>query len=130
AAPDAVRGGFSLRRIQRPRRAFKSTSSSRRPVMIPNRPRPALAVAAAAVISAGALGACAYNETLGRNQLLLVDDSALAQAAASAWTQALAGDDISRDAAQNERVRRVGGRIVQAAGLGGQNWEYAVFRNE
>ena len=88
------------------------------------------AMVAAALVGLGGLGACAYNETLGRNQLLLVDDAALAQAAASAWQQALASEQVSRDAAMNNRVRQVGGRIVQAAGMGGQNWEYAVFTSD
>jgi hypothetical protein len=35
--------------------------------------------AVAALIAASALGACAYNEALGRNQLLLVDNAALSQ---------------------------------------------------
>lgn len=89
-----------------------------------------IALAAAAVLGAAGLTACAYNETLGRNQLLLVDDAALAQAAASAWQEALSSGQVSRDAAQNDRVRRVGGRVAQAAGMGGLNWEYAVFRSD
>lgn len=87
----------------------------------------ALAAVAALAVSFPVLEACTYNEALGRNQLVLVDDNALAQAAAQSWSQALASESVSRDAAMNERVRRVGGRIVQAAGMGNMNWEYAVF---
>ena len=39
-------------------------------------------------------------------------------------------EKVSSDAAANARVRRVGGQIVQAAGLGGQSWEYAVFQDD
>ena len=90
--------------------------------------RPLRPFAAAAVIAAlTSLGACAYNETLGRNQLLIVDDAALSQQADAAWAQALRTQPVSRDAALNARVRRVGERIVQGAGLGSRSWDYAVF---
>lgn len=80
-----------------------------------------------AALSALALGACAYNETLGRNQFLLVDDAALQQQSDAAWAEALRTQKVSTDAAQLQQVRRVGGRIVQAANLGGRAWDYAVF---
>lgn len=79
--------------------------------------------------AAVALSACAYNETLGRNQLLIVDDASLIQSADAAWSQALQTQRVSRDAAQTARVRRVGERIVQAANLGGRAWDYAVFED-
>lgn len=81
-----------------------------------------------AVLSATtALGGCAYNEALGRNQLMIVDESSMLQSSNAAWREAMTTQKISRDATQNARVRRVGDRIVQAAGLGGVAWEYAVF---
>lgn len=73
---------------------------------------------------------CTYNEALGRDQLVLVDDASLSQAGQQAWAQALQANEVSTNPAQNERLRRVGGRIVQAAGLGNQTWEYAVFVSE
>lgn len=75
------------------------------------------------------LGACAYNESLGRNQFLIVDDSALIQQSNAAWAETLRSQKVSTNAAQNERVRRVGGRMVQAAGLAGRSWDYAVFED-
>lgn len=84
-------------------------------------------LAVAACVSALSVGACAYNESLGRNQFLIVDDSALQQQADAAWAETLRTQPVSRDAALNARVRNVGGRIVQAAGLTGRGWEYAVF---
>jgi predicted Zn-dependent protease len=77
--------------------------------------------------AASALTACAYNETLGRNQFLLVDDSALTQQADAAWQETLKSQRVSSDAAGNARIQRVGQRVVQAAGLSGQRWEYALF---
>jgi predicted Zn-dependent protease len=87
-------------------------------------------LAAAGLLAAVAVGACAYNETLGRNQLLIVDDSALSQQADAAWAETLRTQPVSRDAALNARVRRVGDRIVQAAGLTNRSWDYAVFVSE
>ncbi len=91
--------------------------------------RTLLALSALALVGAP-IAACTYNEALGRDQLVLVDDSALANAGQQAWTQAIQANEVSRNPAQNERLRRVGGRIVQAAGLGNLNWEYAVFVSE
>ncbi|RZJ16924.1 MAG: M48 family peptidase [Brevundimonas sp.] len=88
---------------------------------------PATRTLVLAAAGAAALAACAYNEDLGRNQLLIVDDSSLTTQADAAWAETLRTKTVSRDAAQNARVRRVGDRIVQAAGLGGRTWEYAVF---
>jgi predicted Zn-dependent protease len=90
--------------------------------------KPMLAAALAATLGASlGLGACAYNEALGRNQLLLVDNSALASAAEQAWAQQLASGKVSRDAAATARVRAVGQRLVQAAGLADRPWQYVVF---
>lgn len=83
----------------------------------------------AAASVAATLGGCAYNEALGRNQFLLVDQASLTQSAAQAWQQTLATQRVSRDPRANERVRRVGTRIVEAAGLGNRRWEYVVFEN-
>ncbi len=86
-----------------------------------------LALTLTAAAAAASLAACAYNEALGRNQFLIVDDTALQQQADAAWAEALRTQPISRDAALNARVRNVGGKIVQAAGLTNRSWEYAVF---
>ncbi|WP_427788725.1 M48 family metallopeptidase [Brevundimonas diminuta] len=92
---------------------------SRKPVLA------ALAIAAG-IISAGA-GGCAYNEALGRNQLVFIDDGMLIQQSQAAWAETLRTQKVSNNAAQNARVRRVGDRIVQAANLTNRHWEYAVF---
>ena len=87
-------------------------------------------ILALAGVAALSTAACAYNETLGRNQLLLVDDSALTQQSEAAWAQALRTQPTSSDAAANARVRRVGSRIVEAAGLTDRSWDYALFVSE
>ncbi|MDK0870770.1 hypothetical protein P5F36_15580, partial [Clostridium perfringens] len=71
-----------------------------------------VAVALAGVVG---LSACAYNETLGRNQFLLVDDASLTQQSDAAWAEMLRTQRVSTDAAATTRIRRVGDRIVQAA---------------
>ena len=80
-------------------------------------------------IAALALSACAYNPELGRQQIAIVDDSSLATAGERAWKQALATSTVSPDKAANARVRAVGQRVVDAAGLGGRPWDYAVFED-
>lgn len=94
----------------------------------PYRPRPLACVSA--LVSALVLAGCAYNEALGRNQLLLVDNAGLADQGAQAWAETQRQTPRSTDAAQNDRVRRVASRLLQAAGLDSQRWEYAVFRDD
>lgn len=74
-------------------------------------------------------GGCSTNPVTGRRQLMLVSDAQLAQMAASSWTQLRQQERVSRNTAQNRRLYNVGDRVVQASGLTGQNWEYAVFEN-
>ena len=88
--------------------------------------RPLILTFAAAVALSTA--ACAYNETLGRNQFMLpIDQNALTQQSEAAWAEALRTQPTSRDAATIARVRNVGARIVEAAGLTDRSWDYAVF---
>jgi predicted Zn-dependent protease len=94
--------------------------------MMPTLPKALVGLVAASALVSG----CAYNEALGRNQFLLVDNSSLTQQADQAWADALRTQQVSRDAAANARIRRVGGRIVQAAGLTNLSWDYAVFVDE
>lgn len=76
-----------------------------------------------------ALSACAYNPELGRQQMTIVDDSSLTKAGEQAWNQALTKSKVSADKAANARVRAVGQRVVNAAGLGDRPWDYAVFED-
>jgi predicted Zn-dependent protease len=73
------------------------------------------------------LAGCATNPETGRSQLLLVGDSELSQMALSAWTEMKAKTPISRDPAAGTRVVRVGTKIQNAAGRGGEAWEFVVF---
>lgn len=81
---------------------------------------------AGAVALLGLTG-CTTNPETGRSQLLLVGDGELSQMALSAWTDMKAKTPISKDPAAGARVVRVGTRIQQAAGRGGEAWEFVVF---
>ena len=72
---------------------------------------------------------CSYNAELGRDQLVVVSDEALVEMSLSAWKDTLRTQKLSTDRDLNRRVRSVGQRIVDAAGRGGQPWEYVVFDN-
>jgi len=89
-------------------------------------------VGIAVVAVAGVMGvaACAYNESLGRNQFVLMDDSALMQSSQAAWAETLRTQKVSSDRALNNRVKTVGDRLVAAAGLTDRTWTYAVFEQD
>ncbi|MBI1685091.1 M48 family metallopeptidase [Caulobacter hibisci] len=76
------------------------------------------------------LSACAYNADLGRDQFAVVDESALARSGEQAWNEALRTGKVSKDARMNARVRAVGQRVVEAAGLANRPWDYVVFDND
>lgn len=76
------------------------------------------------------LGACAQAPYTGRSQLILVSDDQLKQAGAQAYQQALEKEGVSKDAALQERVRTIGARIVKAANVGNEKWEFAVINDD
>ena len=86
---------------------------------IPHTQPKAVLVGLASSAAALLLSACAYNEALGRQQVVLVGEDQLTQAGATAWQQTLSTQRVSNDAALNRRVAEVGQRIVSASGLGG-----------
>ena len=73
------------------------------------------------------LSACETNDTLGRSQLLLVNDSDLESAAVQAWAETLKTAKISNDPVLRQRVKTVSARIVAAAGMDNRPWEYVLF---
>jgi predicted Zn-dependent protease len=70
---------------------------------------------------------CATNAVTGRDQFIIIDEAQLQQASLQAWAQMRQEVPQWRNAAAQTRLERVGGRIVQAAGRGGQNWEFVLF---
>ncbi len=83
-------------------------------------------LAAGTVVPFAASG-CATNPATGRSQFMLVSQGQLAKLSASAWSDVKAETPVSIDPGLNRQLKQVGGRIVQAANLQNQNWEYAVF---
>ncbi len=83
-----------------------------------------------AAAPAALLAACATNPTTGRSQLILVDDAQMQQLALQSWAQERQTNRIWNNAAQQQRLVRVGQRIAQVSGLQGQQWEFALFDRE
>jgi predicted Zn-dependent protease len=90
--------------------------------------RPIKALLAATALSLG-VGACAYNEELGRNQLLLTGGSSLAQAGQAAWNDIKQQQKVSTDPRYTEALNRVAPRLLRAAGEDPAEWEYLVFED-
>ncbi|QYC10032.1 M48 family metallopeptidase [Brevundimonas nasdae] len=93
------------------------------------RHRRKLVALAALAVSGIALGACAYNEALGRSQFLIVDNASMIQQSNAAWAEAVRTQNVTTTGAQVDRIRRVGSKLVQAARLDNRTWDYAVFTN-
>lgn len=91
---------------------------------------PALLARCVAVVSVLVAAGCAYNETLGRNQLLFVSQGQMAQLASGAWTDLKKTEKISTDPKYVNRVRRVAPKIIQAAGGNPAEWEVQVFQSD
>lgn len=70
---------------------------------------------------------CATNPVTGRSQFILVDEAQLSQASLQAWAQVRQQTPQWNNAAAQRRLEGVGNRIVQAAGRGGQRWEFVLF---
>ncbi|NQE60987.1 M48 family metallopeptidase [Caulobacter sp. RHG1] len=80
--------------------------------------------------AACAMSGCAYNADLGRDQLLIVGDDNLAAEGEKAWAETLRTGNVSREPVKVGRVRAIGQRVIQAAGLADRPWDYAVFLDE
>ena len=84
---------------------------------------------AAGTVVAYAAG-CATNPETGRSQLLFVSNDQLARLSSGAWNEIRQQERISNDPRYTSQLRRVGDRIVTAAGRNDQPWEYAVFDSD
>ncbi|WOI54552.1 M48 family metallopeptidase [Parvularcula sp. LCG005] len=85
------------------------------------------AVGLFALSTVAGLASCAYNDELGRSQLLFAGGAQLTQAAASAWNDLKQQEKISRDTRYTSRLNRVAPKIITAAGGNPAEWEYVVF---
>ncbi|GJL91680.1 M48 family metallopeptidase [Hyphococcus sp.] len=91
---------------------------------------PALLARGLALLSVLAAAGCAYNETLGRNQLLFVSQGQMAELASSAWTDLKKEQPVTTEAKYVNRVKRVAPKIIQAAGGNPAEWEVQVFKSD
>jgi metalloendopeptidase OMA1, mitochondrial len=76
-----------------------------------------------------ALAACAQAPVTGRNQLILLPESQDADMGLQAYQQIKQEEPVSRDAALNERVQRVGRRIAKVSGEPDWDWQFTLFDN-
>ena len=76
-----------------------------------------------------AVAACAEAPVTGRNQLILVPESQDADMGLQAYQQIKQEEPVSRDAALNERVQRVGRRIAKVSGQPDWDWQFTLFDN-
>ena len=98
--------------------------------MVMKRLKNRLSLAAAGLLSLG-LAACAYNEELGRNQLLFgASPQQMAQAASGAWNDIKRQQRVSNDPRYTSRLNRVAPKIIRAAGGNPAEWEYLVFASD
>lgn len=89
-------------------------------------------LAGLALFAATSLGlaSCAYNEELGRSQLLLGSSQQMAQASAGAWQDLKKKQPISTDSRYTSRLNRVAPKMIRAAGGDPAQWEYLVFDSD
>ncbi|MGE0408036.1 MAG: M48 family metallopeptidase [Amphiplicatus sp.] len=86
--------------------------------------------ALAAGSAVGLVQGCAYNEQLGRNQLLFVSSGQMAQLASSAWADLKKQEKITTDPKYVTRTRRVADKIIAASGGVPAEWEVEVFASK
>ncbi len=79
---------------------------------------------------AAAGSACAYNEELGRSQLVFVSSGQMAQLASGAWSDLKKQEKVSTDPKYTSRVRRVAPKVIQASGGNPSEWEVQVFASK
>jgi len=79
---------------------------------------------------AAAGSGCAYNEELGRSQLVFVSSGQMAQLASSAWSDLKKQEKVTADPKYVSRVARVAPKIITASGGNPAEWEVQVFASK
>jgi predicted Zn-dependent protease len=78
-----------------------------------------------------ALAGCATNPVTGRNQLVgLADPAAIQQMGLQAWAQERQSKPVWNNAAQQERLQRVGRRVSGQVTVPNAQWEFVAFDSE
>ncbi len=107
-------------------RPFVTLDRSIKPIRM-NRREILMGIAAGSVV---AFTGCAYNEQLGRNQLMLVSDGEMASLASRAWSDIKKKEKISRNPKYSNRLRGIGRKVTTAANMNNVNWEYETFESD
>lgn len=82
------------------------------------------------LLSGGALiGACSENVATGRRQFVLVSEEELAALGEEAWRDALSQLPRLENRRMEERLARIGERVVAASDVQVASWQFAVFDN-
>ena len=76
------------------------------------------------------LSGCITNPETGRSQLLLVSGEQEMQLGLSSFNELKKKTPISKDAAANAMVQRVGKRIAAVVNLPNAQWEFVVFESK
>lgn len=86
---------------------------------------------ALAVAAVFALGACVYNDELGRSQLFFgTSDAQLSAQAQASWAQIKQQQRVSTDPRYTSRLNRVAPKVLRAAGENPALWEWQVFDDD
>ncbi|HXI88018.1 MAG TPA: M48 family metallopeptidase [Parvularculaceae bacterium] len=89
-----------------------------------------ITIGVASLCAALAAASCAYNETIGRNQLIFVSSGEMASLASSSWTELKQQTPTTTDPKYTARVKRVAERVVAAAGENPAQWDIEIFKSD
>jgi predicted Zn-dependent protease len=81
----------------------------------------------AVVCSVFVVGACAYNEELGRSQMAFIPASQMASLGSTAWADVTKKEKVSTNPKYVDRLNRVAPKVLRAAGEDPTRWDYKVF---
>ncbi len=85
-----------------------------------------LAVACTVVV----IGACAYNEELGRSQMAFIPAGQMASLGSTAWADVSKKEKLSTNPKYVDRLNRVAPKVLRAAGENPSTWDYKVFESK
>lgn len=83
-----------------------------------------------ATTGATLLVGCSVNPNTGEEQFIVVSEQQLDEMSQQSWQQIKADQPVLDDPQTQQRVQRVGRRVVDAANLNESTWEFVVFRND
>lgn len=87
-------------------------------------------LALVSLLLAGVIAGCSTVGETGRKQLILISPGQETSLGLSSFNQMKKDVPISKDAAANDLVRRVGQRIAAVASLPNAQWEFVVFESK